>query len=249
MADLEKYREREMEKARTADLLRILPKDRRSVLDVGARDGHFSRLLVDYFKEVTALDLEQPSFEIPGVVTVAGDATKLGFPNESFDCVFCAEVLEHIPDVKTACSELIRVAKHEIIVGVPFRQDTRLGRTTCRSCGKINPPWGHLHTFDEGTLTSLFPGLRIISKSFVGTNPQATNAISTLFLDLAGNPWGTYNQDEPCIHCGAALIPPQRRNLWHKVCSAAGVRVNKIQGLWTRAHANWIHVVFSKGES
>jgi SAM-dependent methyltransferase len=248
MADLEKYREREMEKARTADLLRILPKNRHSVLDVGARDGHFTRLLIAYFKEVTALDLERPSFEIPGVVTVAGDATKLTFPNESFDCVFCAEVLEHIPDVRRACSELVRVARHEIIVGVPFRQDTRLGRTTCQSCGKVNPPWGHLHSFDEDKLCGLFPGMRAVSKSFVGTNRQATNSLATFFLDLAGNPWGTYNQDEPCIHCGATMVPPQRRKFWHKVCSAVGVRIEKIQALWTQPHGNWIHIVFSKND-
>src|SRR5579885_3129683 len=107
MADLEEYRARDMEKARTEDLIRLLPKNRRSVLDIGARDGHFSRLMTEIFSEVTALDLQKPSFTIPGVETVAGDVTALAFPNESFDCVFCAEVLEHVPDIDRACQEMI----------------------------------------------------------------------------------------------------------------------------------------------
>src|ERR1041385_1987742 len=133
---------------------------------------------------------------MPRVVTTAGDATKLSFADESFDCVFCAEVLEHIPDVRQACRELARVAKYEVVVGVPYRQDIRIGRTTCRTCGKVNPPWGHLHSFDEHRLTRLFPGLRAVSQSIVGSNGEATNGISTMLMDLAGNPWGTYDQEE-----------------------------------------------------
>jgi len=49
MPDLESYRNSKLEQDRTEDLLRILPKDCNSVLDIGARDGHFSKLLSGYF--------------------------------------------------------------------------------------------------------------------------------------------------------------------------------------------------------
>jgi SAM-dependent methyltransferase len=155
-------------------LLRLLPQDRRSVLDIGARDGHFSQLLTEYFDEVTALDLEKPDFSLPRVTPVAGDATRLQFADNSFDCVFCAEVLEHIPDVAQACREIARVALHEVLVGVPYKQDTRLGRTTCQSCGCENPPWGHVNRFDEKRLIRLFAGLRLVSMSFVWSNREVT---------------------------------------------------------------------------
>lgn len=246
MLDFEQYRASENETARTADLIRVLPRGRRSVLEIGARDGHFSRLLTQYFAEVTALDLQKPRFEIPGIVTVAGDVTRLDFPDESFDCVFCTEVLEHIPEVQKACQEVLRVARYEVVVGVPFRQDIRVGRMTCRTCGKVSPPWGHVNSFDEERLVQLFPGLLIVSRSFVGTSKEATNAISTLLMDLAGNPWGTYHLEEPCIHCGATLTPPASSHLWQKVCSGVAARLNRIQALWTNSHGNWIHVVLSK---
>lgn len=246
MADLEHYRSSEREQLRTQDLLRILPQGRSSVLDIGARDGHFSKLLTGYFETVTALDVQKPALDHPLVRTVAGDITKLEFPDNSFDCVFCAEVLEHIPELQKACGELMRVARCEIVVGVPFKQDLRVGRTTCRACGKTNPPWGHVNSFDERRLLQLFSGVRLVSKSFVWTSNDATNALSAALMDLAGNPWGTYSQDEPCIHCGARLVrvpaPGAKR-----IFSALAARLDRLQSLFMKPHANWIHLVFSKG--
>ncbi len=247
MADLAKYRASELEEARTADLLRMVPKGRNTVLDIGTRDGHFSKLLTQYFTSVTALDLEKPPFEYPGIIPVAGDVTKLEFPDNAFDCVFCTEVLEHIPEVGKASREIIRVARHEIVIGVPYRQDIRVGRTTCGQCGKINPPWGHVNSFDERRLLDLFSGLNLISQSFVATNQDATNGLSVVLMDLAGNPWGTYDEDAQCRHCNAKLSQPTaQRPLGSKICSALADRLNRLQRLWTRPHGNWIHMVLSK---
>jgi len=245
MNSLETYRASEQEIARTADLLRVLPRGRRSVLDIGARDGHFSRLLTDYFAEVTALDLELPGFDIPGVKKVAGNVTGLKFPDATFDCVFCAEVLEHIPGLSSACAEIVRVAKHDIVIGVPYKQDIRVGRCTCSSCGKTNPPWGHVNSFDENRLRELFAGASVQSTSFVGSNVSATNPISAFLMNLGGNPWGSYDQDEPCIYCGRTMLPPSRRPFWRKVCSSVATRMDKLQEHMTQPHGNWIHVVFS----
>lgn len=245
--DYTKYRSSEPEKARTADLLRVMPKGRATVLDVGTRDGHFSKLLTQYVSTVTALDLEKPKFEHPGVVTVAGDVTRLEFPNDSFDCVFCTEVLEHIRELEKACSEIVRVARYEIVVGVPFKQDTRLWRTTCAACGKVNPPWGHVNSFDEKRLRELFPGLRVISKSLVGTSREATNPLAVVLMDMAGNPWGTYDDESRCSRCNAILSPPSpERTFGSKLCSALAHRINRAQSLLVKPHPNWIHLVLAK---
>jgi SAM-dependent methyltransferase len=244
--DTKEYRASEDERARTSDLLWLLPKNRQSVLDIGARDGHFSALLTEYFSQVTALDLQKPRFEIPRVVNVAGDVTKLDFASDSFDCVFCTEVLEHIPDVQRACNEIVRVAKHEVIIGVPFKQDIRVGRCSCHACGKINPPWGHVNSFDSRKLAKLFPGLRLISTSFVGSTRESTNFLCTFLMDLAGNPWGTYNQEEPCIYCEIQMKPPETRRLWQKGFSGLAVRINRLQSLCTKPYAKWVHLLFSK---
>lgn len=246
MVNLEKYRLSESDQARTADLLRVLPTGRYTVLDIGARDGHFSRLLTDYFASVTAMDLERPPFAYPRVTTVAGDATGMKFPDNAFDCIFCTEVLEHIPNLTTACREIIRVARYEIVIGVPFEQDIRIGRMTCQACGSINPPWGHVNSFTEQRLLNLFPGFRVLSKSFVGISHQATNPVSVALMDLAGNPWGTYDGELTCSRCHTVLAPPTHRPLGSKICSALAHRINRLQTAMSSTQSNWIHMVFQK---
>ena len=246
MFDYDRYRAQSSEQQRTGDLLRLLPKSRRSVLDAGARDGHFSKLFTEYFAEVTALDLTRPAFVHPGVETVAGDATALAYPDNSFDVVFCAEVLEHIPAVEKACQELVRVARHEILIGVPFRQDTRLDRTVCGACGAKNPPWGHVNEFDERRLAELFAGTTVVERSFVGENRESTTALAAWLMDVGGNPWGTYGQEEPCMHCGAKLTAPASRSFGQKVCSALAARMNRVQSRLTAPRGNWIHLLLRK---
>jgi len=247
MSELDTYRASGAERERTADLTRILPKGRANVLDIGARDGHFSRILTGHFASVTALDLEIPAWRHAGVVNVAGDATKLDFPDNSFDCIFCAEVLEHIPEVEKACREIVRVARHEIVIGVPYKQDIRVGRATCGACGQVNPPWGHVHSFDERRLLALFHGVRLTSKSFVGISQAATNPLSAWLMDQAGNPWGTYDEAEQCLHCGAGLsVPSGNRAIGSRIASRAAHYLNRMQASWTSSHGNWIHLVFSK---
>jgi ubiquinone/menaquinone biosynthesis C-methylase UbiE len=244
--DVPKYRSTVSEQERTADLMRLLPEGRHSVLEIGARDGHFSQLLASRFEEVVALDLDRPDFEISGVTPVKGDVTALEFEDNRFDCIVCTEVLEHVEKLREAADEISRVARHEVLIGVPYRQDTRLGRTTCRTCGSSNPPWGHVNQFDQPKLSALFDSLKPMTVSLVSENRAGTNALSTWLLDKGGNPWGTYDQDEPCIHCGSRIVQPFRRSGLQRTSSAVGHLLQKLQSPWIRPHANWIHMLFQK---
>jgi len=246
--DLQAYRELQSEKDRIASLLALIPHKGHSALDIGARDGHLSIALTGFFDEVTALDLEKPNIKHANIIPVKGDVSSLEYPDYSFDLVFCTEVLEHIPRqlLERACSEITRVAKEYIIIGVPYRQDTRVGRTTCYTCGKIGPPWGHVNIFDEVQLRELFPNLVCQRMEFVGKTRERTNPISTVLLDFAGNPYGAYEQDECCIHCGNKLKPSQERNLVQKVCTKIAINLNRLQQGFVRSQPIWIHVVFKK---
>jgi hypothetical protein len=247
--DLTAYRERPDEQARIKDLLRIVPKGRSTILDIGARDGYVSKRLSVFFKSVTALDLEKPDFQFKNVIPVKGDVTRLDFDDCSFDVVLCVEVLEHIPldHLSKACEEIKRVAKYEVVIGVPYRQDIRIGRTTCLSCGKKNPPWGHVNSFNENKLRKLFDGMMPIATSFVGQKKGRTNALSTFLMDLAGNPWGTYDQEEVCICCGNKLMPPlQKRTITQRIFSALSHYLNLIQRPFGITTPKWIHIVFKK---
>jgi Methyltransferase domain len=241
--DLTEYRNSPIEKQRLADLMNLVPTAGATALDVGARDGFVSKLLCERFEVVTALDLEKPAIDHERVVCVKGDVTALEFGDASFDLVFCAEVLEHIPTkfLEKACKELARVSKGALVIGVPYRQDTRVGRLTCNQCGKISPPWGHVNNFDEQKLASLFPGCDLQKQSFVGSSSEQTNAFSSTLMDWAGNPFGSYAQEEPCIHCGASFTPPPQRTLLQKILTKTAFVAVSAQRQFVRPHANWIH--------
>lgn len=242
------YRASPPEQHRTADLLGLMPAAGRCALDVGARDGHFSRLMAGRFDRVVALDLVRPEVADPAVECVQGDATALDFEDGCFDLVFCAEVLEHIPEpqLSRACAELARVASGWILIGVPFRQDIRLGRTTCQACRKPNPPWGHVNSFDEARLERLFPSCAVQSRSWVGQSRAHTSAWAAALMDYAGNPFGTYAQDEPCVYCGQALGWPAERDLPQRLATRLAHWSNRLTASVTPPHGNWIHVLFRK---
>ncbi|TAM43291.1 MAG: class I SAM-dependent methyltransferase [Burkholderiaceae bacterium] len=247
--DLTEYRNSISEKARVDDLMRLLPGEKLpAVLDIGARDGFISKLLIDHCSIVTALDLEQPAIEHERIRCVKGDITALYFADASFNLVFCAEVLEHIPThlLRTACLELARVSSDYVLIGVPYKQDIRCGRSTCGTCGKINPPWGHVNRFDEDRLRELFPEFTVIKQSFVGETDAQTNALSCGLMDMAGNPYGTYSQQEPCINCGASLKPPPERRLWQKVLTKVAFTTTSIQKKFVAPHPNWIHMLLHR---
>jgi SAM-dependent methyltransferase len=225
-----------------------MPQAGRQALDIGARDGHFSRLLAERFDAVTALDLTQPQIQHPKVRCLKGNAADMPFADGTFDLVFCAEVIEHVPPdiLPRVCREIERVASDRLLIGVPYRQDLRVGRTTCYRCGGKNPPWGHVNSFDEQRVAGLFTGCRIEEKSFVGVSGDCTNALSAALMDFAGNPYGTYEQDEPCIHCGRQLLNPPPRSLAQKIATKGAFWSRKVTEMSSRAHGNWIHVQLRK---
>jgi hypothetical protein len=246
--DLHAYRNSEPEKRRVASLMEMLPAELTTALDIGARDGFLSRLLADRIQSVTALDLEKPRIDDARLTCVQGDATRLAFAADSFDLILCAEVLEHIPTaiLEKACAEMGRVSRSYILIGVPYRQDTRSGQMTCRKCGARNPPYGHVNTFDERRLAQLFPNYDAINTAYVDKTMERTNFVSALLMDLAGNPYGTYAQEEPCVACGAKLMPPPSVSILQRVLVKGAVLLDKAQAALTSERPNWIHVLFKK---
>ena len=248
MTNLSEYRDSESEKERTSSLMALVPNSIETALDIGARDGFISKLLAKTIPSVTALDLEMPVIDCNGIHCVAGDITALRFPDSSFDLVFCAEVLEHIsPDaLQKACSELVRVSNRYVLIGVPYKQDIRFGRTTCQACGHKNPPWGHVNSFDLCRLKSLFHSCTITNVAFVGESMMNTNFLSSFLMDVAGNPYGTYSQEEVCVKCGSRISGPMERDLLRKIATRLALYLISIQTLFFKKHPNWIHILFER---
>lgn len=236
------------ERLRLKSIIELLPRNRRSVLEIGARDGFITRALVPNFETVIALDLKLPSWSMERVAPAQGDVQHLDFSDKSFDCVVCTEVLEHVQDPVAAARELLRVARHEILIGVPYRQDLRVGRLTCVSCGTVNPPYGHVNSFDESRLKSLFAPLPFTKVDYVAETSERTNFLAAWFDDIGGHRYGDYSQQEACISCGGTLVRPSSSSLFQRACAAAGVRLFQLQQTFNRPQPAWIHCLFRKVE-
>jgi ubiquinone/menaquinone biosynthesis C-methylase UbiE len=86
-------------------LLKQIPAQCETALDVGCGTGAFSRLLAERANRVVALDLSPRSIEIaqqrskayPNIEFQVADATRWAFPAETFDCVVSIATLHHLP--------------------------------------------------------------------------------------------------------------------------------------------------------
>jgi SAM-dependent methyltransferase len=79
------------------------------------------RLFHDMFCKMSNLNYSSIDLNLP-YVTKKADLTNLPFDNETFDCILCYHVLEHIEDDIRALSEMYRVLKKDgwAIIQSPF---------------------------------------------------------------------------------------------------------------------------------
>ncbi len=92
-----------------------------AILDVGSGAGQIAKHLLKYADpgaSITCCDLSPEMLRRARVRLksdlpshVAADLSRLPFANESFDCVTCGYVLEHLPDARPGLSELARVMR------------------------------------------------------------------------------------------------------------------------------------------
>ena len=105
---------------------------------------------------------EMPDALSRDVSVTCADITRLPFDDETFDCVICSEVLEHIPEHKAAVRELVRVLKPKgtLVVSVPRYFSERI-------CWMISPAYskdegGHIRIYRKRRLKKMLTrqGLR-----------------------------------------------------------------------------------------
>jgi hypothetical protein len=65
-------------------------------------------------------------------------------------------------------------------------------------------------------------------------------------MDLAGNPYGTYTQEEGCIYCNEKLVRPNQTNISSKILAKIAVKIDSFCKPFKSPTPNWIHVNFAK---
>lgn len=87
-------------------------------------------------------------------VTTSGDATRLPFPDNTFDRIIASEVMEHIPDDVGAITELTRVLRPGgvIAVTIPAELPERICWLLSDEYHAPKAKGGHVRIYNEGEL-------------------------------------------------------------------------------------------------
>ena len=90
----------------------------RRVLDAGCAKGRFLKTLSPETYELHGIDFAESFVKVaktnaPNAEITLGSVTDLPYADGSFDFVYCFEVLQHVPDLERALSELARVLAPE----------------------------------------------------------------------------------------------------------------------------------------
>lgn len=92
-----------------------------SLLDVGCGNGFFSYYFKDFYRAI-GLDFSEYMLNKNSCdLKVCGSANKLPFKNNSFDIVFCSNLLHHLENTQETVSEMKRVSCKYVILSEPNR--------------------------------------------------------------------------------------------------------------------------------
>jgi SAM-dependent methyltransferase len=147
---------------RTYHILRLLEEIRfSSFLDVGCAEGYLVNLVRRLFgAEGYGVDIAPSGvrrardlYAIPGA---AADAHHLPFADKSFDVVLSSETLEHVADPGAVIRELIRVARHYVILSTPAARDEAEFDEHMKHVDP-NLIFSHFHFFTEQQMRSWLP--------------------------------------------------------------------------------------------
>ncbi len=106
-------------------LLRVLkelahPREKFSVLDVGAASGDMGRCLLRKYRNATVLSLDRKAGHLRHAAPpkIVACAPELPFRDRSFDIVLCSLVLHHYPEegVVELLSDLRRLARRAVVI-------------------------------------------------------------------------------------------------------------------------------------
>lgn len=114
-----------------------------TLLDVGGAEGYKAFLAQSLFgSNVVTTDVSAEACnrarEIFNLEARPADIHSLPYADETFDMVICSETLEHVPDLRAAVSELLRVARTAVVITVPHESEASVKAHMKGACPHIH---------------------------------------------------------------------------------------------------------------
>lgn len=192
------------------DILRILPADIASILDIGCGNGIITNILPETLR-VVGVDLSQAALDHVRRETHVGSITALPFEDNAFDLVMANDLLEHLTpeQLDAGIQEMKRVSNRYILLTVPFLEDLNIGSTRCEECDRFYHVNHHRESFDLEKLQDLLVSRHVrclktvlSGDRWLGEPPEVILLKRLLGIDMVHDPaW-------VCAHCGTPHAVP-----------------------------------------
>ncbi len=135
-----------------------------TVLNIGVGDAWLERKCIQEGWTIHSLDPSEKTIEkllAEGINGKVGYIEDIPYEDNSFDVVFCSEVLEHLSNhqIDLGLKEIHRILKPggKLIGTVPFNENLEVSKVVCPDCGKIFHRWGHQQSFNLQNFPVIFP--------------------------------------------------------------------------------------------
>ncbi len=137
---------------RFSEVLKVVKPVTGKILDIGCHSGTFTKRIVQkigtdkvYGIDISPSAIKLAQVRIPFGHFSVGDAQKLTFPANTFEAVFCLEMLEHVDDPAAVISEIKRVLKPGGYGVILVPTDNRLFRWVWFLWTMYYSVWRHAH--------------------------------------------------------------------------------------------------------
>jgi len=230
----EQNKHAELVKSKIPIILEWIPRDVKTILDVGCGNGIITNALAEKF-DVTGTDFSESALEFVKGKKVLASAEKLPFEDQSFDMVFSSELLEHLPGeiLQQSIEEMKRVTKGYIFLTVPNDEFLQKVFTKCPKCGTSFHAYGHLHSFQIKKLDDLIgPCFKRYLVGVFGPKEKKYNPLLLKIRQKIAGRWFQASENSICPQCGNHEIPKQKGNLLSKLCNGINWLIPGRQRYW-----------------
>lgn len=143
---------------------KTIPKEVRSIIDLGCGNGLITNALKDDF-DIVGVDRSKKALEFVQAKKIEASCEAVPVEDKSYDLLLSSELMEHLDDAtfSAAIKEFDRIAKNYLLISVPFDESINKGMIKCPSCGYKYHRNLHMRSFTPKTIEAAFPNFKVSS--------------------------------------------------------------------------------------
>lgn len=233
------------ERIRIESTVEMVPREWKTIVDVGCGDGRVGGPLLQRGQQVLGLDWSAESIRhFPGRA-MACDIREPFPVSERPDGAVCCEVLEHLtrPEADRVINQLREVVRLGFLVTVPAREPQFANMHPCEKCGKTFHVWGHVQFFDSFESVDRMVGATSVKRRFIpylGLRPSPF--FTKIQRSLGVHP---YDPSYLCPWCGEPIPPIGHMPLWKRSANKAVALLQRATSQM-RPEFGWFACLYAK---